>query len=207
VSGVLDSTHLDKFVVTNGTLSDGRITGKTLYRSGINFQYSYTSAGGVVDYIPSIVFFADEGEGEGTQRGVELTFFNSNIRLGKFYDNVDFDLGSYIGYLNNAYIKTIYYNTLVQNSSKDIKHDIQPLPSVGDKLDELKPVTFVYDDDKNEKVRFGLIYEDTVEVLPEICTDDESNKAINYVELIPMLLKEIQDLRARVKALEEREVE
>ena len=38
--------------------------------------------------------------------------------------------------------------------------------------------------------------------MPEICTGDESNKAISYTELIPMLLKEIQDLRARVKTLE-----
>ena len=116
-------------------------------------------------------------------------------------------IGASNNYFGYGYIKNIYYNTLVQNSSKDIKHNITPLPSVGDKLDRLEPVTFVYDDDKDEKVRAGLIYEDTVEVLPEICTDDESNKAINYVELIPMLLKEIQELRARVKALEEREEE
>lgn len=100
----------------------------------------------------------------------------------------------------------IYYDTLVQNSSKDIKHDIKPLEPVGEKLDKLNPVTFVYDEDKNERKRMGLIYEDTVEVMPEICTKDESNKAINYVELIPALLKEIQELRLRVKTLEEREV-
>jgi hypothetical protein len=106
----------------------------------------------------------------------------------------------------NGYFITINYTNLIQNSSKDIKHNIQPLPSIGDRLDTLKPVTFVYDDDENEKQRMGLIYEDTVQTMPEICTDDESNKAINYVELIPALLKEIQDLRARVKQLEERGV-
>ena len=100
-------------------------------------------------------------------------------------------------------ISALKYTALIQNSSRDIKHNIQPLQSIGDRLDTLKPVTFVYDDDENEKQRMGLIYEDTVQNMPEICTDDESNKAINYVELIPALLKEIQDLRARVKALEE----
>ena len=108
---------------------------------------------------------------------------------------------------NEARLTTVYYTNLIQNSSKDIKHEIQPMISMGEKLDQLKPVTFVYDNDENEKQRMGLIYEDTVEVMPEICTDDESNKAINYVELIPALLKEIQELRARVKALEEREEE
>ena len=99
----------------------------------------------------------------------------------------------------------VYYNRLIQNSSHDIKHNINPLPSVGEKLDQLKPVTFVYDDDKQEKTRMGLIYEDTMEVMPEICTDDESNKAISYIELVPALLKEIQDLRKRVAELERRD--
>ena len=62
----------------------------------------------------------------------------------------------------------------------------------------------MYDDDEEENKRMGLIYEDTVEVMPEICTEDENNKAIDYLSLVPALLKEIQDLRARVKALEER---
>ena len=48
----------------------------------------------------------------------------------------------------------------------------------------------------------GLIYEDTIEIMPEICIQDEANKAISYVELIPALLKEIQDLRKRVAELE-----
>lgn len=103
-----------------------------------------------------------------------------------------------------GYIDRVFYKYLFDNSSREIKHKIQPLLPCGDTLDRLEPVSFVYDDDENEQKRFGLIYEDTVEVLPEICTGDESNKAINYVELIPMLLKEIQELRARVKALEER---
>lgn len=103
-----------------------------------------------------------------------------------------------------VYGENVYYDSLIQNSSRDIKHDIQDMPSVGDKLDGLKPVTFVYDDDEEEKTRTGLIYEDTMEVMPEICTRDESAKAISYVELIPALLKEIQDLRLRVKTLEER---
>lgn len=101
-------------------------------------------------------------------------------------------------------IDTVEYQYLIQVSSRDIKHDIRPLENVGDRLDQLQPVTFVYDSDPEEKKRFGLIYEDTMDVMPEICTNDEGQKAINYVEMIPMLLKEIQDLRARVSELERR---
>ena len=101
-----------------------------------------------------------------------------------------------------AAIDTINYRVLVQNSSRDIKHDIQTMEDVGNKLDLLTPVTFIYDDDTNEQRRYGFIYEDTAEVMPEICAGDESNKALNYIELIPMLVKEIQSLRSRVGELE-----
>ena len=76
---------------------------------------------------------------------------------------------------------------------------------MGDILDNLQPVTYVYDEDPNERTRYGLIYEDTFEILPDICSQAEDEKTINYTELIPMLLKEIQGLRQRVRVLEERE--
>jgi hypothetical protein len=107
--------------------------------------------------------------------------------------------------ISAIYATNVNYVNLVQSSSKDIKHDIRDMDSVGERLDRLRPVTFVYDDDPEERRRTGLIYEETEPVMPEICTGDEENKAISYMELVPMMLKEIQDLRARVKALEERE--
>ena len=100
--------------------------------------------------------------------------------------------------------KYIIYDTLEQSSSRDVKNNILPMEGMGEKLDELQPVTFIYNNDPEERVRAGLIYEDTLPVMPEICTGNEANKAIRYIELIPMLLKEIQDLRKRVKSLEER---
>lgn len=101
-----------------------------------------------------------------------------------------------------VYGENVYYDSLIQNSSRDVKHNIKEMHSLGEKLDKLTPVTFVYNYDSDEKERTGLIYEDTIEIMPEICTQDESNKAISYVELIPALLKEIQDLRKRVAELE-----
>lgn len=106
-------------------------------------------------------------------------------------------------YFSAAYINSIYYYSLYSQSSRDIKHKIQSMPEMGERLDQLEPVTFIYDNDPDEKTRHGLIYEDTVDVMPEICTGDEEQKAVNYTELIPILLKEIQSLRRRVKQLED----
>lgn len=104
----------------------------------------------------------------------------------------------------NIYGRDIYVLNTYQRSSRYYKSDIRKMESVGEKLDRLEPVTFRYRNESEAKRRAGLIYEDTVNVMPEICSKDDKTRAINYIELIPMLLKEIQDLRARVKALEER---
>jgi hypothetical protein len=104
----------------------------------------------------------------------------------------------------SIYVDTINYLMMTQGSSRDIKHDIRDMPSMGERLDRLRPVTFVYDEDAEERTRYGLIYEEAAETMPEICTGSEEEKAINYIELIPMLLKEIQELRGRVNELERR---
>ena len=104
---------------------------------------------------------------------------------------------------DNAYINNIYYDELESFSSRYIKHDIQPMGDFGEAIDHLEPVSFVYNSDKTNKKRYGLIYEDTIEYMPEICHNDGENKSLVYSELIPILLNEIKSLRSRVKALEQ----
>jgi hypothetical protein len=63
-------------------------------------------------------------------------------------------------------------------------------------------VRFKYNNDETERERFGLIWEDTVDVIPELCFEsEEGEKTISYTELIPALLKEIQDMRAEIDRL------
>jgi hypothetical protein len=89
----------------------------------------------------------------------------------------------------------------IQQSSRKVKHDINDMPAMGEKLDQLQPVTFRYNNDP-DKLRYGLVYEDTLPVMPEICVEGNDVGSINYTELVPMLLKEVQSLRKRVAELE-----
>lgn len=114
------------------------------------------------------------------------------ISFGTWTNHADQVCTNYLYYWNGGY-----------QSSRDYKHDIRPLEPSGDKLDELEPVRFKYNGD--EKERIGLIYEDTVDIVPEICSEHDGAKAIDYGGLVPMLLKEIQSLRTRVAALESKE--
>lgn len=95
--------------------------------------------------------------------------------------------------------------SVIQGSSKERKHDIKPIEDVSDKIDRLEPVSFIYNNDETNHKRFGLIYEDTVDILPEICFEDDNHeKGIDYPALVPILLKEIQSLRKRVASLEQK---
>lgn len=94
------------------------------------------------------------------------------------------------------------YGEVVAVSSRRWKDNIKKLNDVGEIIDKLEPVSFVYKNDDKKDKHFGLIYEDTIDTVPEICVDGGKEKGINYVELVPLLLKEIQDLRKRVSELE-----
>jgi hypothetical protein len=167
---------------------------------------------------PTLVLFRMQDENETAADGemgivMEHNVASKEIRIyrmanrGKIklmVQKIDADEGE-ISYIDSD--QEIYYNLLTQRSSRDIKHDIKPIEPAGERLDQLTPVSYKYNDDETEKVHHGMIYEDTVKVMPEICTISErdGSKGISYVEMIPFLLKEIQELRARVKALEGKE--
>lgn len=107
-------------------------------------------------------------------------------------------------YWDYGFIRVLRAKTYPGSSSRAIKKDIEELPEMGDILDRLVPVSFAYKSEP-DKPRYGLIYEDTKKVMPVICFDDgKGDPGIVYTDLIAPMLKEIQSLRARVKALEER---
>ena len=110
--------------------------------------------------------------------------------------------------LQEIYARRTCYWSLNQQSSRETKDHIEDLPEMGETIDALNPVSYEYKQMPGEK-RFGLIWEDTIGVLPEICAGDWSTepaaRSINYMELIGILLKEVQCLRRRVAALEAKE--
>ena len=98
----------------------------------------------------------------------------------------------------DVYGDKVYYNQMIQGSSREIKRDIRDMENQGERIDRLRPVTFKYKDDPQGQTRQGLILEETREIMPEICSED----GISYMDLVPILLKEVQELRARVSRLE-----
>lgn len=204
------------------------------YESGLNFYSAYNSGNPYMLVTPRSGTTLRIGQNAGSSSKVE-EIWAVDCHATKFYGTYDAtgeNIISSDGYIsvyprgttgNKIQLEEYTYNgttytkiwgsgtmifegTVQSPSSRDIKHDIHPIDEMGDKIDRLRPVSFVYDNDGGENKHYGLIYEEAVDVMSQICSNNESSKGINYMELIPVLLKEIQSLRTRVKELEERGV-
>jgi hypothetical protein len=79
-------------------------------------------------------------------------------------------------------------------SSARYKRDISAMGARSRKLLELRPVTFRYKHDRQRTLQYGLIAEDVAKVYPELVTrrSDGTIESVQYHELIPMLLNELQ---------------
>lgn len=138
--------------------------------------------------------------------------------------------GIYAGYFyGNVKVTGTIDGTLVNSSDARLKENVQPLSEnaanrgagVLDVLESLTPVSFKYkkmekkkeasatDDEEDlpnpvmEKEHFGLIAQELQEVYPNLVYEkDNGYLAVNYVELVPVLMQAIKELNAKVTMLE-----
>jgi hypothetical protein len=85
-----------------------------------------------------------------------------------------------------------------------LKDNIANAADSGDKVDAIKVRQFDWKETGNH-VDYGFVAQELNEVAPHSVTkpeDDESMWSVDYSKLVPMLVKEIQSLRARVAQLE-----
>ena len=99
----------------------------------------------------------------------------------------------------------IYYGSISAASSMRYKENISELTNEqADKLMQLRPVEFDYKE--SETHSHGLIAEEVYNVFPEIVTlnEDMQPDAVQYVNLIPYLIKKIQMQDEKINSLEKR---
>jgi len=94
------------------------------------------------------------------------------------------------------------YNT---SSDRRLKSNIQDAASASDKIDSIQVRQFDWNADGSHQ-DYGLIAQELEPIEPMAVTgdaDSDEMMSVDYSKLVPMLLKEIQELRSRVAALEE----
>ena len=93
------------------------------------------------------------------------------------------------------------YNT---TSDQRLKDNIQNAPEASDLIDAIQVRSFDWKADGSHQ-RYGFVAQELVTVAPEAVSapaDPDEMMAVDYSKLVPMLVKEIQSLRARVATME-----
>ena len=93
------------------------------------------------------------------------------------------------------------YNT---SSDQRLKENIVDAPSASDDIDAIQVRSFDWKADGSHQ-KYGMVAQELQSVAPEAVTgdaDSDDMMGVDYSKLVPMLVKEIQSLRARVAQLE-----
>jgi len=114
--------------------------------------------------------------------------------------------------VNNVYIPGDLFvdGSIVNPSDINLKENIVEIPSkLTDSLTSLNPVQYTYKSLKEEdkKIHYGFIAQELETILPELVVTkpDISNsneiKAINYLEIIPLLVGKLQKMQTEIDSL------
>ena len=118
--------------------------------------------------------------------GVPLSFRNTSA--------------SQIGSVSTTNTATAY-NT---SSDQRLKDNIADADDAGSKIDAIQVRKYDWKADGSHQ-DYGMVAQELLEVAPEAVSvpeDSEEMMGVDYSKLVPMMLKEIQSLRARIAALE-----
>jgi hypothetical protein len=100
---------------------------------------------------------------------------------------------------------TITATSVFETSDKRLKTNITPLSNSLSNITKLRGVSFNWADaSKSQEMHIGLIAQELEAVYPEfVKTDDKGVKAINYSQMVSVLIESIKELNAKVEFLEE----
>jgi hypothetical protein len=126
----------------------------------------------------------------------------SGTASGSVYSNYLFN-GSTIGSVSQNGTTGVLYNT---TSDQRLKENIQDAASASALIDSLQVRQYDWKSDGSHQ-RYGFIAQELVAVAPEAVyqpANPDDMMAVDYSKLVPMLVKEIQSLRQRLTALEQK---
>lgn len=92
-------------------------------------------------------------------------------------------------------------NTITVTSSEHLKKNIKPLEN-DDKILNLTPKEYIYKNDEENNIHYGMIAEEVEEIYPNLVSIGSNDvKSINYLEIVPLLLIKIKDLQKQIDEL------
>jgi len=132
--------------------------------------------------------------------GAEVINHNNSSPSGSYYVIFGYN-GGLIGSITQNGTTGVLYNI---NSDARLKENIADADSASDLIDAIQVRKFDWKSNGSHQ-RYGMVAQELFEVAPEAVSkpaDDEEMMGVDYSKLVPMLVKEIQQLRVRVAQLE-----
>lgn len=93
----------------------------------------------------------------------------------------------------------------VQTSDLRLKTNVLELENALEKTNQLRGVSYNWNDPKKSQTRqIGLIAQEVEEVYPELVQNlSDGTKAVNYTQLVAVLVESIKELNAKIESLED----
>lgn len=98
---------------------------------------------------------------------------------------------------------TIYSNNALNTSDARLKKNISKLNYGLYEVMNMRPVSYYWKDNSEKARKIGFLAQELRNVIPEVVVGDETkeNLAVNYIELIPVLVKAIQEQQQQIETL------
>lgn len=149
-----------------------------------------------------LVLFGDKNQGDGVP-----TNTTASLSAHSAYIHEGLSVGTSTADERMEINGTLRATQILVSSDARLKEAIRPLrEKLGgiDTLKQLKPVKYHWKDreEHGTEEQMGLLAQDVEQVLPEIIRGSEDHKAVNYVQLIPVLVQSIQEQQETLKQQE-----
>ncbi len=115
-----------------------------------------------------------------------------------------FNATASLGRAANRWVNIFLTNNPNVSSDMRLKKDISNLSYGLEEVLKMRPVSYRLKSDKEEKIKLGLIAQEVKALIPEIVTEDDSKEkflGMSYSELIPVLIKAIQEQQKTIDEL------
>lgn len=116
-----------------------------------------------------------------------------------------FDLGSSSRAWDELHVDEAFVDGISISSDRRLKENIQELEVGLLEVLELEPVSYSLKTDSDSSVRIGFIAQDLNEIIPEVVSapsNPEEMYSVRYTDLIPVLVKALQEQESRIAELE-----
>ena len=195
--------------------------------NGQNYQgyCAWASSGGYDSHAPTSVTYSIKAvsltasaltkQVELSEAGMQAVFNAVDSAAGNYFrvedigtpstTNFNIKSAGYFAHYGELHVKgDIAGFSTALSSDKRLKKDIVDIEDTEiEDMNKLHPVTYSWKDDKNNKKHYGFIAQDVQKIYPHLTETKIMGEylTINYNELIPVMVKQIQNLKKEVDSL------